>query len=250
MRRLVRLGAALWACAAFAAPAEPAPGLAKLAGERLEYRVRWGALPVARAALEVAAGEEGTIVLRAEAKSRGWVDLVYPVRDRVESTVLAAELRPLRYAKSTKEGFGRRDEVEVVFDHPAGLARYVENGEPWPPLVVPEEFQDPLSCLYAYRVLAAGGAAVVELEVTDGRKVLTGSFRELRRERVTTPAGEFAAIVVEPAIEGLGGVFRKRKKNKLLIWFTDDAERRPVRIYSEVAVGSFTMELTGPRSGG
>jgi hypothetical protein len=28
------------------------------------------------------------------------------------------------------------------------------------------------------------------------------------------------------------------------MWFTDDELRRLVRIYSEVAVGSFTMELT------
>ena len=86
-------------------------------------------------------------------------------------------------------------------------------------------------------------------EVTDGKRVIAGAFREVGRERLRTPAGEFATVVVEPTIEGLGGVFRKSKKAKLRIWFTDDAWRRPVRFYSEVAVGSFTMELTRLQEG-
>ena len=224
---------------------DTAIGLNALAGERLEYRVRWGMLSVARAVLEVEAAAEGFVVLRATAQTRGWIDPVYPVRDLVESTVAAAELRPLRFRKRTKEGHGRPEVVEVEFDEMAGLARYVKNGEARQPLPLPAGFQDPLSCIYAYRVSAADAAGEVGLEVTDGKRVVAGAFREVGRERVRTPAGEFDAVIVEPTIEGLGGVFRRSKKAKLRIWFTDDVWRRPVRFYSEVAVGSFTMELTG-----
>lgn len=219
-------------------------GLAAMAGERLEYRVRWGALAVARAALEVEAGGEGAVVLRATARTRGWIDPIYPVRDLVESTVAAAELRPLRFHKRTKEGHGAAEVVDVEFDRAAGEARYSRGGEALPPLPLPERFQDPLSCIYAYRVLAPGAGGVVRLEVTNGKRVIAGEFREVGRERVRTPAGAFDAVVVEPTVEGIGGVFRKSRKARLRIWFTDDAWRRPVRFYSEVAVGSFTMELT------
>jgi hypothetical protein len=123
------------------------------------------------------------------------------------------------------------------------MARHVKDGEPREPLPLPDEFQDPLSCLYAYRVLAGGADAVSSFTVTNGKRLVPGGFREVGRERVRTPAGEFDAVVVEPTVEGLGGVFRKSKKAVLRIWFTDDARRRPVRFYSEVAVGSFTMEL-------
>ena len=63
-----------------------------------------------------------------------------------------------------------------------------------------------------------------------------------------TPAGVFDTVVVEPTIEGVGGVFRKSRKAKLRIWFTDDGRRMPVRFSTEVAVGRFTMELdrSGP----
>ena len=113
----------------------------------------------------------------------------------------------------------------------------------------PDEFQDPLSCIYAYRVLAVGADSEVTFEVTDGKRVIAGAFREVGRERLQIPAGEFDTVVVEPTIEGLGGIFRKSKKAQLRIWLTDDAWRRPVRFYSEVAVGSFTMELTRLQQG-
>ena len=226
-----------------------AADLADLAGERLVYRVRWGVLTVARATLEVEAAADGAVLLRATARTRGWIDPVYPVRELVESTVDAATSRPLRFRKRTKEGHGRPRRVEVEFDAAAGVARHVEDGEARPPLPLPAEFQDPLSCVYAYRVLAPAAGGVVALEVTNGRRLVAGEFREVGRERVRTPAGTFDAIVVEPTIEGIGGVFRDSRKAQLRIWFTDDARRLPVRIYSEVAVGSFTMELTTQPTG-
>ncbi len=240
---------ASWIAAATGA-GDPTSGLAALAGERLEYRVRWGVLTVARAVLEVEAVPEGAVLLRATARTRGWIDPIYPVRDLVESTVEVAKMRPLRFHKRTKEGHGRTEVVEVEFDHQAGLARYVEAGEPREPLPLPAEYQDPLSSIYAYRMLAAGADGVVAFDVTDGKRVIAGAFREVGRERLRTPAGEFDTVVVEPSIEGLGGVFRKSRKARLRIWLTDDAWRRPVRFYSEVAVGSFTMELTRLREGG
>ncbi len=227
-------------------------GLAALAGERLDYRVRWGALSVAWAVLEVEAAADGAVVLRATARTRGWIDPVFPVRDLVESTVAAAGLRPLRFHKRTKEGHGRPEVVDVEFDRAAGVARYVRDGEAREPLQLPDRFQDPLSSIYAYRILAPSGEGVVSLVATDGKRLIAGEFREVGRERVRTPAGEFDAVVVEPTLEGLGGVFRKTKKARLRIWFTDDDLRRPVRFYSQVAVGSFTMELAriaGPGSG-
>jgi hypothetical protein len=242
----VLLGVALAGSAAGggAGADEAAAGLAALAGERLEYRVRWGVLTVADAALEVEPAAEGTVVLRATARTRGWVDPIYPVRDLVESTVVAASLRPVGFRKRTKEGHGRPEVVEVEFDRAAGMANYAKNGEAREPLKLPDRFQDPLSSIYAYRMLAPAGEGVVGLVATDGKRLMTGEFREVGRERVRTPAGEFDAVVVEPTLEGLGGVFRKTRKARLRIWFTDDGLRRPLRFYSRVAVGSFTMELT------
>ena len=246
-RRRLRRWALATALAATALAASagraPAAELARLAGERLEYRVRWGVVTVAKATLEVEAAPAGAVLLRATARTRGWIDPLYPVRDLVESTVQAATLAPSRFHKRTKEGHGQPRQVDVEFDREARVARYVRDGEAREPFPLPAEFHDPLSCLYAYRALAPGAGGLVALEVTDGKRLVAGEFREVGRERLRTPAGTLATVIVEPTIEGLGGVFRKSRKNELRIWFTDDARRVPVRFYTEVAVGSFTMDL-------
>ena len=64
------------------------------------------------------------------------------------------------------------------------------------------------------------------------------------REEVRVPAGTFRTIRIEPHIEKIGGVFAKSPGARLFIWVTDDAWRRPVKMESEVAVGSFIAELT------
>jgi hypothetical protein len=49
--------------------------------------------------------------------------------------------------------------------------------------------------------------------------------------------------LVEPDLKHVGGVFKKSKNAKLRIWVTADARRIPVKIESEVIVGSFVGEL-------
>ena len=60
------------------------------------------------------------------------------------------------------------------------------------------------------------------------------------RETLKTPAGTFDTIIVEPVLEGVGGIFKKSPGATLRVWLTDDAYRYPVKVKSDVAVGSFT----------
>ena len=54
-------------------------------------------------------------------------------------------------------------------------------------------------------------------------------------------------MLVEPKLEGIGGVFKKSPGARVLIWLTYDARRLPVKLQSKVAVGHFTAELTKVR---
>jgi hypothetical protein len=59
------------------------------------------------------------------------------------------------------------------------------------------------------------------------------------------PGGRVRHLLVEPDVRDIGGVFRKSPDATLQVWITDDARRIPVRVKSKVAVGHFSMELTG-----
>ncbi len=223
---------------------EAPPSLASLQGETLEFRVRWGVIPAATASLAVLPAGEGTVKLRAVARTLAYIDTVFPVRDEIESTLRLAGPSALRYRKVAKEGWGKTREDEILFDAAAGVARAFRDGEPRKSLLVPPGIQDPLSCFYAYRTLDLPGDEEARLDVTDGKRLITGTVAVLRRETVETPAGRFSTVLVEPRLEGIGGVFKKSPGARILIWLTDDGWRRPVKLQSEVSVGSFTAELT------
>ncbi len=233
--------AAVWTGAAAAFP--PPPRLDALKGERLEFRVRWGVIPAARASLEVLEAGGGRIRFRAKARTLPYIDALYPVRNRVESTVLPGSVRPLRYFKHAKEGWGKPRRVEVLFDPERGTARYFRNGALRKELLVPPGVQDPLSCFYAYRTMPLPDDRTVTFDITDGKKLVTGTVRVLGRETVRTPAGTFRTVKVEPRIEGIGGIFKKSPGARIFIWLTDDGRRMPVKLQSEVIVGAFTAEL-------
>ena len=223
----------------------PPPELVDLVGERLEFRLKWQGISAADATLEVMGGDKGQILFRATARTVGLADFLYPVRSQIDSTVWIDGFRAERYVKTGQEGRGDEQDVEeLVFDLDGGQAFLSEDGETREPVEVPADVKDPFSAFYAFRVGEPGPDGVLELTITDGKRVKAGQVRVVGRERVKTPAGTFDTVKIAPDIEGLGGVFKKSPGATLFIWVTDDEWRRPVMLRSKVSVGSFTARLT------
>lgn len=222
----------------------PPVAMRELVGERLEYRIRWSGVPVGVATMEVGLGPEPWLIeMRSTADSLPMIDLIYPVEDRVVSRAVTSSLRAKSYRKVSREGF-RREHREIVFDHTHGAAGTILDGERIPWLPVPKDVLDPLSAIYAYRLHPAPEGKPPELPVTDGEKLITARMRIHGLERVTTPAGTFDTVVVEPQIEGLGGIFRRSPDAKIHLWITRDRWRRLVKMETKVAIGSVAVELT------
>lgn len=254
LHRTSRIGLALTAlaagltCAAAVADDVDFPAGAKmreLVGERLEYRIKWSGMPVGVATMEVGLGPEPWMIeMRSTADSLPAIDLIYPVEDRVVSRAVTSNLRAKLYHKVSREGFGNRERREIIFDHTNGAAGTKIDGEQIPWLPIPKDVLDPLSAIYAYRIHPTPGGKPPELPVTDGEKVLTARMKMHGLERVTTPAGSFDTVVVEPQIEGLGGIFRRSPNAEIRLWITRDRWRRLVKMRTKVAIGSVTVELT------
>ncbi len=211
------------------------------------FRVRWGVIPAADAVLSVKDAGGGNLVLEAEARTLPYLNVIYPVKSRVESLVIPPAPTVLRYAKSAREGWKGRRKVVVRFDPALGVAVYSRDDGKYKTLRVPSGVQDPLSVFFAYRTRAVPDDGEVRFDITDGKKVVAGRVRVLGREDVRTPAGTFSAVKVEPIIRGIGGIFKKSPGARIFVWLTDDGRRMPVKLESEVVVGSFTAELVSVR---
>lgn len=239
----ISVGAGAWGGEiAFGTPPDPRA----IVGEELEFVIRWGLVPAGRATLAVEAASGKRMVLRASARSLEWLDWLYPVRTTMESTVRLPRLLSLEVLRDSKEGRGRRVVEKLRFDRRRRKVHYDRDGTTPEALEVPAGVRDALAAFYAFRVLHRGSEPA-RLAVSDGKRVIESSVEILGREEVTTPAGRFSTIKIEPSVTGIGGVFKRSPKARILIWLTDDEHRRPVRLQSKVAIGRVTAELTSHR---
>jgi len=220
-------------------------------GERLTFQVRWAFIRAGEGTLEIHpmtdVNGSRSYHFSFTARTSEFADLFYKVRDRIDAYTDEAVTRSLLYTK--RQDGKRRRRAEVTFDWEKNKARYTDINEERKPVSIPPGSFDPLSVFYAFRLFELREGLVLELPVTDGKKSITGKATVIRRETIRVRGTSYDTFLVEPDLEHLGGVFEKKKDSKLRIWVTADGTSTPVRIESEVIVGSFVAELVSMQPG-
>jgi len=214
-------------------------------GEKLFFEVRWAFIPAAEGVLEILPMEtiDGVKCYHFAMTSRTYefVDVFYKVRDRIEAFTDEGMTHSILYKKA--QGGKRKRKISVNFDWEKFQSRYSnvdERGEPVS--ILPGSF-DPLSVFYAFRLFQLKEGDELKAPVADGKKCIIGRAKVIRREKIKVKDTFYDTFLVEPDLEQLGGVFEKSKNAKLQIWVTADGASIPVRVKSEVVVGSFVAEL-------
>jgi hypothetical protein len=99
---------------------------------------------------------------------------------------------------------------------------------------------DELSVLYYVRTLPLQTSTTVTARVFASRKNWELEVKVLGREPLDTVLGRRDTLKVEPLLK-FEGIFQQ--KGRMIVWLTDDAERIPVQMKSEVIIGSFVTTL-------
>ncbi|GAB6175786.1 hypothetical protein JCM16814_06770 [Desulfobaculum senezii] len=248
MRHILGTALALCIFLGSAAQSATAARLPFAPGEKLTYSLRWEAIPAGTATLEVLphtqVNDAPALHFRMKAWTNAFADIFYTVRDEVNAYTAPDLEKSVHYTQRQREGSYKRD-ITVSFLWETGQAQYANiiNGPKDPILILPGTF-DPLSVFYAFRRMPLKKGAQLYAPVTDGVKSVMGRATVLRRERLTVPAGTFDTWVVEPELRHIGGVFKKSKDARLLVWVTADERKIPVQVSSRVIVGRFFAVLT------
>jgi hypothetical protein len=223
-------------------------------GEKIHYNLRWSFFDVAKATMSIEGPVEyeGAQVWRIvlEAQTNSFADKIFKVRDYNAAWVDLPFTHPVYYVKNQNEGSTHR-EVVVTFDWGNNTAQYSDHGKARDPITILPGSWDPLSVTYAVRALDFTGLETILVPSTDGKRSSVTEVEIGEVETIRVPAGSFEAIVLRPDTKNLGGVFRKSDRANIVMWFTNDARHIPIRVESEVAVGSFVAEmesLEGPGS--
>ncbi len=232
-------------------------------GERLVYDVTWLGIKAGEATLEVQGmvnvdGHQAYHLVTT-AQSAPVISKIYRVDDRTESFLETDPARSLRFDKNLREGRYRHSS-QTVFDHEKGIAtlRYLDFSQVPRDITrldeaerygkyVNQEFPlnsgalDELSVLYYVRTLPLLASTTVTARVFASRKNWELEVKVLGRETLETVLGRRETFKVEPLLK-FEGIFQR--KGRMIVWLTDDAERIPVQMKSEIVIGSFVTILT------
>ncbi|MBC8646826.1 MAG: DUF3108 domain-containing protein [Thermoanaerobaculia bacterium] len=167
---------------------------------------------------------------------------IFLVRDYIASWVDPQTFRSLRYEKHTVEGKRVRDR-RIDFFYGEGVARRRDDGKVIP---ITDPTFDELSSVYYIRRLDLSATTPVSINVLS-KKVVSVRVDVQARETVTTPAGTFRTIRVEPKSTESGLI---GKGKNLVLWVTDDERKMPVQIRSKLKVGTLIGKLRAVEKSG
>ena len=217
-------------------------------GEKLRYAVRWRMVQAGEAELSVRTDSlPGHWKVSAKATSAGYVSNLYTVEDEYTSTFHNSTFCSAEIRKVINEG-DRHREVTVQFDQRRQRAMLRDRDATQTAAPKQEQFSIPgcvhdiLSALYYARTRPLEVGQSFEFALNDGSPTIQIHAEVQAIEEVQTELGKFQAIRVEPDVFS-GNLFKG--KGRLFVWFTNDANRIPVQLKAQTAIGTITATLAG-----
>jgi hypothetical protein len=217
-------------------------------GERLTYDVTWSIFHagIVSATLQSdGQGPKDNYSVVTTAHSQGFVSLLFNVQNEFRSFFDPRSLCSERISKKINEG-RRHKETEILFDSRRKQAILYErdlNKPQEPPKHaendIPDCVEDVVTAFYYVRSQDIQIGKPLHLPVNDGSKTYDVTLDVQAREALQTPLGYRSAIRVEPRV--FSGLFKR--KGRMLVWFSDDDQRLPLRIQFMIAVGPITATL-------
>lgn len=217
------------------------------AGEELRFKLGWSLFTVARANLEVRPdifGEEPALRISLKARTNSFADAFYKVRNASTSWIAHDVSGSFRYHAEQREGGRERDTV-ATFDPVSLTGNYLNNltGDCRDPVdILPGTF-DPLGIVFFVRSLEFDVGDQLVIPTSNGKEFFYTIVHVVKKVERTFAIGKREAYVLEPDIKDIGGVFKRSPDGRIRFFFSADEEKLPLRMESEVAVGSFWAEL-------
>jgi hypothetical protein len=209
-------------------------------GERLEYDAKVGPFRAGRGHMEVIAVEDVRgretlhLAMHVSGGALGW-----RVRYQLDSWVDPRSFSSLRHTQDNQEGRTKRERAFEIFpergmfteadgDTAATVAHPLDDG----------------SFLYFVRTvpLRVGETYVFDRYFRPDRNPVRVTV--VRRERVKVPAGEFDAIVLQPAIKTKGLLSESARTE---VWLSDDPRRVLLKMESHMKFGTLSLQLRDVR---
>lgn len=217
-------------------------------GETLTYDVTWSIFPagqVVSTVKQIGSGPQDAYAIDATARSDGFVSLLYRIDNTYHAVADPRTLCSRQIEKTINEG-RRHKQTHIVFDSVTREAILNEHdmAKPGHPLkhaenAIPACVEDIVTAFYDLRRQPMKVGDRIHIPVNDGSKTHEVIVDVEGREQLQTPLGNRWAFRLQP--RALGNLYKKR--GRLLIWISDDAQRLPLRIKAIMLIGTITGTL-------
>ena len=217
-------------------------------GEQLKYGIYYTFIKAGTAYIRnrgvVDIDGQKAYLIQTTAFSAAVIDAFFKVRDINQSWIDTQTFYSRGYGQSVREGSYKRDEWVNFAPLENRYYGQIQKKDPAPreikgELAIP--VADFLSSLYFVRAQKLEIGQDIVFDIVNREKQYPLIVKVLRKEKIKTPAGEFNCIVVEPQLRG-EGIFVSKGKS-LTVWLTDDQYRMPVKMKTEVFIGSVSASL-------
>lgn len=214
-------------------------------GEKLTYRLSYGAFDAGEAVLTVNATDKTVNDrklwhVRGVGKTISAFEWFYKVNDLYESYIDAEALIPWVFVRRVDEG-GYKINQDYVFDQ---HKNQVDNGK-GKKFTIPDLCQDMISAFYFARSLdfskaKAGDIYTVNIFLDD--ELYPAKIKYLGKEEIKIRKGKFRCHKFAPIVQE-GRIFNSEED--LTVWITDDGNKIPILAKANIKVGSLKMHLVG-----
>ena len=213
--------------------------------EKLTYDVEWRMLSAGQAVVELKQGNPHAWNIDLNLTSAGLVSRLYKILDVYKSSTndrFCAENTFLDAQEGKKHTLTR-----LNFDNTRHKVDYdehdlVKNSTAKRDLDIAPCTYEVMGAFAALRVMDIEPGHTVTLPITDGKKMAYAKIQAQAKENITVNGKGYATVRYEAFL--FDNVLYKRK-GRLLLWLTDDAERLPVQFRMQMGfpIGTITVEL-------
>jgi len=214
-------------------------------GEFLRFEVSYGYFAAAKATLEISESSQqinghNTMHIVGKGASSGALSWFFKVEDRYETFIDEESILPWKFIRHVREGDYALDR-EISFQQHKNKATVTQNGKI--NYKVAPNTQDLLSAFYYARTLDMQHVSVGKefvIQTFFDREIYPLKFKFLGKEVVKTKLGAFNCLKFRPMVEK-GRVFKEEED--MTLWVSDDQNKVPIRLKTDLLVGSIEMDL-------
>ena len=211
-------------------------------GEKLTFRLHYGIISAGEGTLEVLPatqnfGGRTCYHVVGTGETVGAFNWFFKVRDTYESTIDSQAIIPWYFVRRVNEG-GYKINQNVTFNH------YMDSAVSEKKTIhIPENTQDIISAFYYARTIDFTNAKegqIFEIQGYIDDELFPLNIKFMGRETVNSKKGTFRCIKFRPMLMK-GRVFKESED--MTVWVSDDKNHLPIRVQSDLLVGSIKMDL-------